>query len=537
MNGSAFLSILFLSAPLATSQGVLDAPTPTAESLAASGSLLGPFDGGTTTPSGPIDIASIDDVYLSAWIATEAGMWTVFGQWFDANGAASGSEFVILGPVPNEFSDISVGTFRRPQGGVFLVTYSVDAGAGAGDFNIAARLYAPLSTSALDLAAISSDAGDDLHPDVTTSDADTCTVLWETSNGIEGAGIGVDVLSRITIISSFDVSTNPDDEEPSVVEDEDGNTYAVWRRDPAVGNNQILSRQWTATAPFGINTETVLRGGGRDMIKPVVASSGPHDYFVAWQEEESVGVGVHNIRGRRAYYTGGNPAAPQLSNVTTLAFQGGLDEIDPELVFTGNAYALSFQEALGGNWFLEGITLDTMDLSPLGSFSLQFAVGYGGHGMAPLSMSASDEDEMLSVWTINSVWGQREDTEGGALTKLSAGCSNGGGETRASTAMSGNSDFSVELWNAAPNLPATLAIADGALFLPLGSATLIFDPIVTVGYNAGTTNANGWAKFDIAIPPGLTGATVYLQWLVLDPGATCTGFPVHLSDGLSMTID
>ena len=65
---------------------------------------------------------------------------------------------------------------------------------------------------------------------------------------------------------------------------------------------------------------------------------------------------------------------------------------------------------------------------------------------------------------------------------------------------------------------------------------LIPDPLVTASYFAGQTSDDGYIGFDLPIPAGLSGNSAWLQWLVLSPGATCTGFPITLSNGVQVKL-
>lgn len=100
----------------------------------------------------------------------------------------------------------------------------------------------------------------------------------------------------------------------------------------------------------------------------------------------------------------------------------------------------------------------------------------------------------------------------------------------------GNAAFGVGVCNAFPTSLAALAVSLAPASIPVGSCIVGLGGNVTL-LGASGTDIYGAASTPLPIPadPGLTGFTVYAQYLVLDPNGQFLGF-AQLSQGLAITI-
>jgi hypothetical protein len=118
-------------------------------------------------------------------------------------------------------------------------------------------------------------------------------------------------------------------------------------------------------------------------------------------------------------------------------------------------------------------------------------------------------------------------------SRIGPGVAGAGGvvpQSRAGIATPGNPFYFVGVTNGAANMPAVLAVSLGLLpapdtygnLLDLSPAMLI---LPTTQSGALSTNAQGEATWVLGLPPApvLAGQTIYLEWVVADPGAA-TGY-------------
>ena len=83
----------------------------------------------------------------------------------------------------------------------------------------------------------------------------------------------------------------------------------------------------------------------------------------------------------------------------------------------------------------------------------------------------------------------------------------------------GNPNFALELEGAAPNAPVVLLIGVGQTSLTIAGAQILVDPGQTLLVVDTATDASGNASVPLPVPNPTSTATLYAQWVVLDPNA------------------
>lgn len=504
------------------------------------GSVIGPIVR-TDFAEGDVDVAYANSRYLVVWRDVDdrganPDYHSVSGIWLNAAGTPVSSAFAIWTNQALDVVDVSCGVMQTSLGKRFVVAWSRFVGLTR---DVEARVFAANQTTVGPHVVLGNTIWNEVRPDVTKDSDGPATIVWERLGILlEGATIDVNGAGTPFVVDSFEISSNGDDRRPAIACAED-QKLVVWHRDnDGTVTEQIMGRRWSGTAgPMPADAEFEIDSGTLGYEAVDCAAAKRDDFFVVWDYGYLGSGGDFDVYGRRVFFPAGDGTLPTVGARKTIEFDGVESHFDPRIMFTGDAYLVSYQTPLSGNFLLQAEALDTLSGNTLDTFSLAYSPTYGGHALAPVQPVPVDNDRGMAVWSVSSVWGHRFEGSGGLAETIDAGCPVRGGEVRTSTLTSPNDSFRVELWGGEPVSGAYLAIGDAALELPIGGALLVPDPSVTASYFVGFTSLDGYAGLDLPIPAGLVGAKAWMQWIVLAPGSTCVPYPVNLSDGLLVLVD
>ena len=502
------------------------------------GSLIGPIVG-TDFAEGDVDIVYADQLYLVAWVDREVinpttDWYSIRAIWINRNGGTVTAPFSVWTNQAGVVYDVSVGSVNTPNGWRYTVAFSRLNGI-TRDVNV--RVFAPLQVTVGPNLEVATSILFEGNPDISQGSEDTFTLVWEVFGiRLEGAELGINSAgTKAVVLDTFVLSTNGDDRIPTIARC--GNTkLAVWWRDNSgTVLENIVARAWNGTSPTGADAEFLVATNSLGMTSVDVAAAAEDDFFVVYDYGLLSSGADLDVYGRRITFPAGLDQ-PMVSPRITLANNNSWDEHDAHLQFTGNAYQLSFRRQIAGSDVVTTTTMDPMTGQILESpYNIGLAGTIGGHAVAAFDKDDPNSSAAMCTFTDSRMFCQRVSSVSGSIDNLDVGCPEGG-ELRVSTLASPNPGFRVELWDAFLQSGAYLAVADAPLFLQVGGAQIVFDPLVTASYFAGSTSDEGYIGLDLPVPAGLSGNSAWLQWLTLSPGATCTGFPVTLSNGMQIKL-
>ena len=255
----------------------------------AMGPLGGEFQVNTTT-AGPQqfpDVAAYDDGFVVTWQsgADQDGEGTgVYAQRYDAMGGELGLETLI-----NQTTD---GAQRRPSvamdgSGNYVVCWDGQEQT----FEVYCRRYATNGNALAGEVQVNvTENGDEQLPVVARDSAGNYTVVWQSSAGGDGDGIGVYMRRFLangmqataeTIVNSF---TAGDQNEPTLAMAADGDFVVVWTsEDQDMSGSAVVARRYSSAgaalgAAFIVNTTTA---GSQQ--RPAAAMNGSDAFWIAWQ--------------------------------------------------------------------------------------------------------------------------------------------------------------------------------------------------------------------------------------------------------------
>ena len=300
---------------LPTLLATLLAPTaslPTA-SLPQVGSPSGPFNSAGTA-EGDVDIVSLEDTQLMAWVSRKAGVpdvYTLQGIWLDETGAALTSPFLIWeNTVGIEIRDVATGTFQNTLGSSFLVGWSYDNGS---DFDIALRALDPLETSLGSILVVADDPGDEVEVDLTKTAETSATLVYASPAGIQGHEIRTN-FGQISIGAPFSIATQSNPGSPSITRF-GIQRFVTWIRRGALSNPLGISgRSWYNTTPTSTaRTFSVLDDTTVSSVD--CASAGGDEWMVVY----TAGSISDDVRCRRVVQPQGPSGSERLDVERTLA--------------------------------------------------------------------------------------------------------------------------------------------------------------------------------------------------------------------------
>lgn len=318
------------------------------------------------------------------------------------------------------------------------------------------------------------------------------------------------------------------------------------------GAASMAGTMWQATAPFDM--ASLLPGGTMTVsFNLVPAGSSSNLELGGWFGSTSVTVplvsGAATIVGTRRSAPGEEHLVDlSLVSASVVASSFSFNFMGSSTALTTGPNTITFQTLEGlldmsrNEVHLLGSGITTNDLLSASSparFSSKF---YG------VLQPSTGSLQLSSV---------SEDTVPGALGIFGAGCVGSGGippeiSTKGGPPMPGNVNFGLVLDGALGGTNAVLIIGDSNS-LALGQfplpASLAFDPyflngcylfvdpdVFLTATTSGVGPGNGHAEVTLPIPSNtkLSGATIYFQWYVIDPGPTMG--PGSMTPALQMTV-
>jgi hypothetical protein len=219
--------------------------------------------------------------------------WGVFGQRYDANGAAAGSEFQV-----NTYTTYSQGSYRRGTGvaaaadGSFVVVWHSAYQDGDGYSVHGQRFDASGAPAGSEFQINSVTTGHQRQPIVASNPAGDFLVVWESPDGSNGGirGRRFDAAGA-SVGSEFQVNTYTTgyQQYAAVATAADGRFLVVWL---SRSEQDIRGRHYDASgdpvgADFVVNTYTTF-----SQSYPAVAAAGDGSFLVAWESDADILGGV-----------------------------------------------------------------------------------------------------------------------------------------------------------------------------------------------------------------------------------------------------
>jgi hypothetical protein len=255
----------------------------------ALGALGGEFQVNTTT-AGPQqfpDVAAYDNGFVVTWQSggdQDGSSTGIYAQRYDATGTAQGGETLI--------NQTTANAQRRPSvamdgSGNYVIcwdglvsTFEVYCRRIAANGNpLAGEVQINVTTN-----------GDEQLPVVARDTAGNYTVVWQSSAGTDGDGIGVFMrrysAAGVEVTGETQVNSFSDDNqnEPAVAMAGDGDFVVVWTSDGQdMSGTAVVGRRFSSAgaalgAEFVVNTTTV-----GSQTRPAVAMNASDAFWVAWQ--------------------------------------------------------------------------------------------------------------------------------------------------------------------------------------------------------------------------------------------------------------
>jgi phosphoheptose isomerase len=254
------------------------------------------------TTGGVQDQASVamdaDGDFAVVWTSGhDAGTFGIFGQRFDAVGAAQGAEFQLNTYTTSNQSNASVAMDAL---GNFVVTWSSYGQDGSGDAVVARRFDAAGNGQGDDFVVNTATSGDQLFGSVAIDQNGQFVIAWEGAGEGDTSGIfarrfgasGQPLDATGLRINTF---TTNGQSRPVVASDKDGNFVVAWHGAGTGDGDGVFSRKFSSdgvaidATELRVNTATT---GGRSDVSVARGVSG--EFVLAWtsgsQDGSSTGV-------------------------------------------------------------------------------------------------------------------------------------------------------------------------------------------------------------------------------------------------------
>jgi hypothetical protein len=288
-----------------------------------------------------------------------------------------------------------------------------------------------------------------------------------------------------------------------------------------------------------------------DEANPAVASDGNGLRFVAvWDQADDGGTAGKDLFARAVTFEPTVPGSSvKLAPAEAVANDPLLDERLAEVAFTGNQYVVVFQQESSGPTRIGVRAVDPYSclpcegafLVPGGEVEQRLPVIAGnrasatynfGAGSAVIAFAQGAGEIPVEAW---------RDAEIGNVFEFGSGAC-GGIQGTVVCAKSGNSAFTLRLDGAPQGGVAFALLAAPNDVLGLSCSTgcsVVPHPWKSFLLPATTPNAFGECSFNLALPPGISGAAknFILQWAVIHGSAPCPELGVLLSEAVDVTID
>ena len=367
---------------------------------------------------------------------------------------------------------------------------------------------------------------------------DVCVIGWNGGARTRAVPIGLDGnQDPQTLSSSYLINPIfPGEDLALVSHPESGTLLALWIlrtiNNPPV--YQVRGVRWDDPISGPSDPSFQITGSSRRIWEVACAAMDEDDFTACWIQSDINPV-MENVVSARLMFIDDSSTDP----VSLVG--GSINPFDEEkqnlgIAALANGLVVSYENESSNTWSILSDSVGSASLENLDSIDHDSGPGFAGSAIA----ASGIDNRFLRMWikdgTPPSLLVEAMEGQSGSYQPLpTTGCPDGG-EARVGTAVSPNPFFKAELWGKSTGT-AYLAVGDAPLNIPIGSSILVPDPTVTVGYLAGFLTTNSYISVDLPIPPGLSGASAWLQWIVLENDTSCTGYPAKLSDAVMVTLD
>lgn len=255
----------------------------------ALGPLGGEFQVNTMT-AGPqqfADVAAYDDGFVVTWQSggdQDGDSTGIYAQRYDSTGGALGLE--------TRINQTTAGAQRRPSvamdgSGNYVICWD----GVLTTFEVFCRRYAANGNALSGEVQVNVTAnGDEQLPVVARDASGNYTVVWQSSAGGDGDGIGVYMRrfnatgTQVTAETIVNTYTTGDQNEPTIAMASDGDFVVVWTsQGQDASGSAVVARRYASTgaalgAEFVVNTTTA---GSQQ--RPAVAMNASDAFWIAWQ--------------------------------------------------------------------------------------------------------------------------------------------------------------------------------------------------------------------------------------------------------------
>ncbi|MCC7066572.1 MAG: hypothetical protein IT456_27510 [Planctomycetes bacterium] len=498
---------------------------------------------GTTVTLGLTNDDVWPDVAWDASTATWLAVWRrdlsatnldIRGQRLDATGAQIGGQINI------ETNTATLATTPRVaninERDAFVVIWSA-----GGD--VFARGVLSSTAAMTAEVTVAGGSNNQLNPDIggeATTNGDEAFAVWvdSTSDVVSLRPITYTAGNTLTLGAITAVTSGWPDSDPSISQSggAPGFWLVTWTRDLS-GNFDIRGRIWNRTLGF-VTSAFVVESATDDCTQSANDGDG-YNWVVAYARTEA-GLSTRDVDARSVEM---HASGVSLGTVQTIAGDASDDETAPAVGWVGNSAMVAYQDLNGaGNFDAYLRSVDSFRCDSCEGLFLLDVTGTTTEGGVQVGTRFSGgtftSSEAACVW--HSVDGttssgdidwQRFNAADGSATDLAGGCGVGG-IAYATCGRSPNPNFTLRLRRAAPSSLGFVVLGFQTLNYSCGGCTLVPDPFTGL-ITTTSTNTNGDAVQSLAVPSGVAGNQLIVQWLV--PGSNCfTNF--DLSNAVRITL-
>jgi hypothetical protein len=474
------------------------------------------------------------DVYLAVWQRSfGASTRTIFVQRFSSMGELLGTPALIGGFLLFDMLRPTVANVNGTD--QFLVVYQSN-NLSLGSSQLAGRTVQATDGSLIGntVEVAHSPVLLDFEPDLgghtgALNDGTHAVVAYRTLDGLRARSIFVPRADEPVPGPTAVLSSNPDDRAPALpkISGGAGRFLVVWERlVPANGGRDLYAAAVNPTAGIIASPTRLSSDPAADEEHPACATADGTHFLVAYEKQPGGTADHHDVACRMVAFS---PGTLTIGSESILA-GGEFDQTSPCVDFAGPK-ALVGWRSTGGLPFQNGLYVRGFDRTTCAPCEppVQFATSLAGvvHDFPEIAARYGGgllRDEAMLVWeAVSSTEGPDvkarlvEALGGGPVVDLGGGCGAGGTASVNGPVAIGNPAFAFTLAGAPPgataavfnvNLPGAPVVCGSCSLTPFYFA--IPYPLLF-----------GGARFALPLPCelGLLGATVEVQWTVLESGS------------------
>ncbi len=318
----------------------------------------------------------------------------IYGQLFDATGAADGSEFLINTATANDQNAPAVAALAD---GTFVVTWESDVQDGSGYGVYAQRFNADGTVAGSEFLVNTVTSEWQASPDITALNGGGFVIAWE-STLQDGAANGI-YAQRYTAAgiadgSEFLVNTTTagSQDNPSITALEGGGFLVTWSSNDGSGSG-IYGQLYTSTgatsgSEFGINATT-----SGDQYSPSSAGLTGGGFVTIWESDGQDGSGT-GIYGQRFTSSGAATGSEFLVNTTTSGSQGS----GKVIALSDGGFVVTWQSDDGSNNGVYGQLYDSSGVKSGAQFLINTTTS---SNQIDANITALSEGGFVVSWTSN----------------------------------------------------------------------------------------------------------------------------------------